>query len=172
MEFTGTGYLFALSGVAMTFAGFSALILVLRQVRGSTVNARYDAWGAVMNLQSGFLVSAAALVPVLLADTGWFSLIAVWRAASLLLLIPLALSFATYMRRRRTVTGVAAPRHVILNLMFLSATMIPLAFNILGWPLAPQFGLYAAALTWFFILVLFSYQQLIFIVLHDGAARG
>ena len=107
MEIEGALLLYALAGLMVTFAGFSALLLGIRQAAGAHVSL-LDRYLARTVLTHTFVLTAGALLPPLLALYGvphaW-----IWRGSALLFGLPLLLLLLTYPRRRRKVVGSAPP---------------------------------------------------------------
>jgi len=99
MELPGSGYLYALATISVTFVGFSSLVLVFRQTIGGTTT-RYDSYFVLAFMQVGFIVAGGCLLPPLLALFGLTESM-VWRAASGVASLPILLFVATVPRRRR-----------------------------------------------------------------------
>src|SRR6185437_1546239 len=116
MELPGSGYLYALATISVTFVGFSALLLVFRQTAGGATT-RYDGYFIMAFMQVGFIVTGGSLLPPLLA---LFELpeAAVWRASSAVAACLILLFVATVPGRRRAAVGGTAPLFVKL-LLFL-----------------------------------------------------
>jgi hypothetical protein len=66
MELPGTGYLYNLTLISVTFAGFAALIAVLRQMVGGRFT-KHDAFLVRSALLRSLIVIVCALLPPLLA---------------------------------------------------------------------------------------------------------
>ena len=66
MEVKGATLLYTLAGLMITFAGFSSLLLVLRQAAGAKVSL-LDRYLARTVMTYVFVLAAAALLPALLA---------------------------------------------------------------------------------------------------------
>jgi hypothetical protein len=66
VELTGSTYLYSLATTSVTFVGFSALLIVFRQSIGGGLT-RYDTYFTLSFIQTGFIVTAGALLPPLLA---------------------------------------------------------------------------------------------------------
>jgi hypothetical protein len=154
----------------MTFSGFSALIMVLRQTSGGGMS-KYDAFLTTMYIQAGFLVSAGGLLPPMLAGTGWLGSMAVWRSASAVIAAPAALFLATYPARRRKASGTGLPAFARVNFALLLVALVALVLNAVGWPLAPGFGSYAGALTWLMLLTLNGYLQSLSVLFGQHLGR-
>ena len=94
MDIEGATFLYALAGLMITFAGFSALLLGLRQAAGGRVSV-LDRYLARTVMTYVFFLTAGALLPLLLAlydiPEKWL-----WRIAAVLF----ALAYGIYLRSR------------------------------------------------------------------------
>jgi hypothetical protein len=97
-------------------------------------------------MQAGFIVTAGALLPPLLALYG-LSGDAVVRVASMITAIPIGWFVATLPRRRRAATGAAMPGFIRLALALQLFAAVALALGAAGQPLGPGLAPYASALT-------------------------
>jgi hypothetical protein len=110
MDLPGSTYLATLAIVATTYVGFAALLVGLRQAKGSRLTS-YDAYFTLTFIQLGFIVTVSGLVPSLIALYGWPASV-VWRVSSLIAAIPI-LAFAVRLpARRRAATGLPVPGFV------------------------------------------------------------
>jgi hypothetical protein len=95
-------YLYALASISTTFVGFSALIMMVRQTLGDGLS-ELEAWITRTFVQLGFLVTAGAMTPPLLALCG-LSDDFIWRLCSgiigAIMLIFVA-AYPTQSRRRQ-----------------------------------------------------------------------
>jgi hypothetical protein len=145
MEPAASTYLYALSAISTTFVGFSALIMMVRQISGDGLS-ELEAWITRTFVQLGFFVTAGALTPPLLAlcrfedEVIWCLCSGIFGAAMLIFVL-------TYPARRRAVAGTSAPAFVYLDLSLLFGAVVLLISNAAGRPLAPNAGFYAAGLT-------------------------
>jgi hypothetical protein len=93
--------------VSTTYVGFSALLVGLRQAKGSRLTS-CDAYFTQTFIQIGFIVTVSGLVPSLVALWGWSPSV-VWRVSRGLAAVPI-LSFAISLpARRRAATGMPVP---------------------------------------------------------------
>src|SRR5690348_14694308 len=106
-ELPGSSYLFALATVSITFVGFSALLVVIRQGMGGRLK-EYDIYFTLSFVQIGFIVTGSSLVPPLLWLYEW-PVAVVWRLASAIIALPVLWFVATVPRRRRAATGARTP---------------------------------------------------------------
>jgi hypothetical protein len=114
VDLAGSGYLYTLATVSVTFVGFSALLIVFRQAMGGELT-RYDTNFALAFIRVGFIVTAGALLPPLLALCGW-SESTTWRVSSAAVGIPTLWFVASIPRRRRTPTSRSVPTLVWIML--------------------------------------------------------
>jgi hypothetical protein len=69
MELPGSAYLYTLATLSMTFVGFCAIVIVLRQTAGKELSG----WHVVLTrlyIESGFWAAAFCMLPSLLALHG------------------------------------------------------------------------------------------------------
>jgi hypothetical protein len=114
MELPGTTYLYNLSMLAMTFTGFSVIVMILRQALGHKV-VRYDLLLAHVFMEFGLIIAAVSLLPPLFTIWGLPATIA-WRLSSVIAALPLFVYCFTYPMRRRSASGESAPFYVWISL--------------------------------------------------------
>jgi hypothetical protein len=127
METTGSAYLYALAQIAITFAGFTALFMMLRQTFGGTTT-KYDLFVTRNYLFFSFLVVIGSMVPSLLAAFG-IAQDLIWRLSSLAVAIPMGVFVVTYPSRRRRLVGAGFPLRVWPMQLILASAAIVLFFN-------------------------------------------
>ena len=132
MELPGTSYLYTVALLGMSFMGFAAIVMLLRQTLGSHLRA-FDALFSRVYMEFGLIVSIGALLPPLLVF--WeLPPAAVWRVSSSLVGIPLLVFALTYPARRRAASGEPTPRYVRVNLailLLISLTLLLAASGVL-----------------------------------------
>src|SRR5450631_4560630 len=103
MEVKGAAVLYTLAGLMTTFAGFSALLLSVRQAAGARLSL-LDRYLAKTVMTYIFVLTAGALLPALFAlydiQEKW-----IWRGSAVLFALPMLSLQVTYPRRRRRVAG-------------------------------------------------------------------
>jgi hypothetical protein len=104
-------YLYALATIAVTFVGFSTLLIVFRQTIGGKLTP-YDVYFVLSFMQSGFLVAAGALLPPLVSLYG-LGPEQVWRVASGIIAIPYIFFVISVPARRRRATGAPLPVFIL-----------------------------------------------------------
>jgi hypothetical protein len=165
MEIRGAAFLYTLATLSITFAGFAALFIVLRQAAGGSLN-RLDRFLARTLFGHLFLIVGAALLPPALAlydmPEDW-----VWRlsaAAFAVTMLPLLL---TYPHRRVAKTGKRAPAPIVALFLLINPISI---FAMLGCVLwSPHFAAaaYVSALTVNFLSYGFAFVVALDVILRD-----
>ncbi len=107
LDLQASSYLGTLAVVSTTFVGFAALLVGLRQAKGSHLT-KYDAYFTLTFIQIGFLVTISALIPPLVALYGTRASV-VWRVSSAITAIPLLWFLVSLPARRRAATGMPVP---------------------------------------------------------------
>jgi hypothetical protein len=127
MDATESTYRYALASISTTFVGFSALIMMVRQTLGDDLS-ELAAWIIRTFVQLGFLMTAGAMTPPLLALCG-LSDDFIWRLCSGVIGAIMLIFVATYPTRRRAVAGKPAPVFVYLDLFLLLGPITILALK-------------------------------------------
>jgi hypothetical protein len=168
MEVKGAALLYTLAGLMITFAGFSALLLFVRQAAGAKLSL-LDRYLAKTVMTYIFVLAAAALLPALFALYGleekW-----IWRSSSLLFAVPMLSLQVTYPRRRRKVVG-EGPPPAILAIFVVLGSAVTLAM--LGYILAGfqyDAAVYITALTIDFFTVIFGFVTALDVILLQPVA--
>ena len=155
MEVTPVTFLYTLAGLMITFAGFSALLLGIRQAAGSRLSL-LDRYLARTVMTYVFVLTAAALLPALIAlydiQEKW-----IWQGSAVLFGLPMLSLQVTYPRRRRKVVGDGPPPAIFaVFVVFGSAvTLAMLGYVLAG--LQYSAAAYITALTIDFFTVIFGY---------------
>ena len=166
MEAPGATYLYTLATLAMTFAGFCAIVIVLRQTMGRELSG-FHVLLTRLYIEAGLATTAFCMLPPLLAWSG-VPLPAVWRASSATIVTAMLLNGWAYPRRRRVKTLDRLPLRRWLAIAIGSiAVTLGLLANIAGFPYEPGVGPIAIAATWtlgcgavIFILALDAFWEL------------
>lgn len=165
MEVKGATLLYTLAGLMITFAGFSALLFVLRQAAGARLSL-LDRYLAKTVMTYIFVLAAAALLPALFALYGaeekW-----IWRGSGLLFGVPMLLLQATYPDRRRKVAGDGPPPAIFaVFVVFGSAvTLAMLGYVLTG--LQYSAAAYITALTIDFFTVIFGFVTALDVIMKQ-----
>jgi hypothetical protein len=163
MDVKGATFLYTLAALMVTFAGFSSLLLVLRQAAGGKVS-RLDRFIASSIMAYIFVLTAGALLPPLLAlydiPEQW-----IWPASAVLFGVPLASLQLTYPHRRRKVVGKGPPPAIFAVFVVVgsAATLVTLAYVLAG--LRYSAAVYVSGLTVDFFTVIFGFLNALDIIM-------
>jgi hypothetical protein len=147
MELPGSAYLYTLASLAMTFAGFCAIVIVLRQTAGKGISG-FHLVLTRLYLESGLFSAAFCMLPPLLALCG-LSETTVWRVSSAIIATALLCLGAIYPMRRAALTAGPVPRGRWMPIVAGSTlVVIALVSNAVGFPYRPTTGPVAVAATW------------------------
>ncbi|MGA8272608.1 MAG: hypothetical protein WB919_13695 [Candidatus Sulfotelmatobacter sp.] len=165
MEVKGATLLYTLAGLMITFAGFSALLFVLRQAAGARLSL-LDRYLAKTVMTYIFVLAAAALLPALFAlfetQEKW-----IWRGSAVLFALPMLSLQVTYPRRRRKVAG-NGPPPAIFAVFVVFGSVVTLAM--LGYVLAGlqySAAAYTTALTIDFFTVIFGFVTALDVIMQQ-----
>ena len=140
MEAPGTTYLYTLATLAMTFAGFCAIVIVLRQAIGEKLSG-FHVVLTKLYLEAGLGTTAFCMLPPLLASCGVPSP-AIWRASSGVIAVAIMSYGWAYPRRRQLKTSDALPvRRWLVIVIGSAAVVLGLLGNVVGVPFEPGVGL-------------------------------
>ena len=165
MEVKGATLLYTLAGLMITFAGFSALLFVVRQAAGARLSV-LDRYLAKTVMTHIFVLTAGALLPVLFAlydiQEKW-----IWRGSGVLFALPMLFLQVTYPRRRRKVAGNGPPPSIFaVFVVFGSAvTMAMLGYVLAG--LQYSAAAYITALTIDFFTVVFGFVTALDVIMQQ-----
>jgi len=163
LEIKGAAFLYTLAGLLVTFAGFSALLLVLRQAAGAKVS-RLDRFIAKTIMSYIFILTAGALLPTLLAlydiPETW-----IWRSSGVLFGLPMLALQASYPYRRRKAVGGRTPAPILAVFVALGVvvTLAMLAYVPTGLPYSS--AVYITALTVDFFTVIYGFLSALDIIM-------
>ena len=147
MELPGSTYLYTLATLSMTFAGFCAVVIVLRQTIGKEVSG-FHVILMRLYIESGLWAAAFCMLAPLLAACG-MSEATVWRASSAIIAIVMIGYGATYPMRRRVMMAEPLPTRRWLPIVVVSTVVVvALIGNAAGIPREPAVGAVAVAASW------------------------
>jgi hypothetical protein len=165
MEVKGAPLLYTLAALMITFAGFSALLLAVRQAAGAKLSLldRYLAKTAMTHL---LVLTAGALLPSLFA-LGDISEHWVWRASSVLFALPMLALLLTYPYRRRKTIGRNPPPAVFaVFVVFGSIAIVAMLFVVWSDPRYDAAS-YAAALTVNFFTTAYAFVTALDVIMQQ-----
>ena len=165
MEFKGAAVLYTLAGVMVTFAGFSALLYVVRQAAGAKLSL-LDRYIARTIMTYIFVLAAGALLPALLAlfDMGemW-----IWRWSGVLFGLPMLALQLTYPLRRRKAVGSAPPPAIFAVFVVLGSTVTLAMLIYILVAVRYSAAVYITALTIDFFTVVFGFLTALDIIMQQ-----
>ncbi len=165
MEVKGAALLYTLAGLMITFAGFSALLLFLRQAAGARVSL-LDRYLTKTIMTYVFVLTAGALLPALFAlydiQEKW-----IWRGSGVLFGLPMLSLQVTYPLRRRKVVGTTPPPAIFAVFVVLGSavTLAMLGYILVG--LEYSAAAYITALTIDFFTVVFGFVTALDVIMHQ-----
>jgi hypothetical protein len=121
MEIKGAALLYVLAGLMVTFAGFSSILLLLRQTAGAQISPldRLLSKTVVGNL---FMMTAGAVLPPLLALYDLPETL-IWQVSALAFGLPMLALLLSFPSRRFKAAGTSAPP-VVLAIFGLGAVSV------------------------------------------------
>jgi hypothetical protein len=168
MEVKGAALLYTLATLAITFAGFAALLLIVRQLAGGSLTA-LDRFLARTVVAHCVWFAAGALIPSALA---LFDLPEplVWKLSALLFGVPMLALLLTFQRRRIAATGHGAPPVILVVMIGLgSLSLLAMIASILaGYAYAAA---YAVALLFNFLALAFGFILALEVILREREDR-
>src|SRR6185437_11276110 len=139
MEIAGATFLYTLATLMITFAGFAALLLIIRQAAGAKLSA-LDRFLTRTTVGHSLVLTGGALLPMLLGLYGLGDVL-VWKASALIFGLSMLFLLLTYPRRRTTATGSPPPPLILAGMVVAgSLVLIAIMVDVLG-----NFGHAAAA---------------------------
>jgi hypothetical protein len=138
-------YLYTIAAVGMSFAGLSALTMILRQILGGQLT-KFDSFVARSWIQLGFMITLGSILPPLFALCE-IAMPMVWRISSGLMAIILASWASTFPQRRFTTKSERLPIPVMIFVAAKVLIALALAVNVIAVPVELLPGIYAASVT-------------------------
>jgi len=161
MELPGSGYLYTLATLAMTFVGFCAVVFVLRQGRPRK-RAGFQVLHSHGYIEIALGSAAAAMLPPLLAVCS-VPATAAWQWSSAVVAIGYAAHTWYILARFYRITGWRFPVHVWFNCIVTGIVIAVLVANTIGYLITPNVGPIAAAATWRLVMAI----EVFFLTLED-----
>jgi hypothetical protein len=151
VDVSGAVLLYTLAGLMVTFAGFSTLLLVIRQAAGSRLSV-LDRYLAKTVLTNSLVLTAAALLPPLLALYG-IAEAAIWKIAAVCFAAVMLALLLSFPHRRRKAVGKGPPPMVLAIFVLLgSAVIVAMLVSILAGCQHPAAAYITALIVNFFAL--------------------
>lgn len=165
MEFKGATYLYTLATLMITFAGFSALLFVIRQAAGAKLSL-LDRFIVRNVMTYAFVLTGAALLPAILALYDVQENV-VWLISSVLFALPMLSLQVTYPVRRRKAVGALPPFPIFAVMVVLGAvvTLAMLVCILVGTHYSA--AVYVTALTIDFFTVIYGFVNALDIIMQQ-----
>jgi len=146
MELPGAGYFYTLAQVGITFAGFAALLMTLREMRGTGMS-KFHLWVARSYVQCGMFTTVNAMLSPMLFGLG-VSERMTWQVASGIIAIQSIVLILMVPRQWKAATDRPLENRVLIHIALGLLINIGLLANAVGWPFRPQGGLVMLAISW------------------------
>ncbi|HEX3487645.1 MAG TPA: hypothetical protein VHT51_21500 [Micropepsaceae bacterium] len=146
MDLTGAAYFYTLAQIGITFAGFAAILMTIRQMRGVSMS-KFHLWVARSYVQSGMVTAMNAMLSPLLFALGLSERLT-WQVASIFIAIQSVILIALAPRQWRAATDRPLQMRVKIQIGFGLAINAGLLANAIGWPFEPMGGLVMLAVSW------------------------
>lgn len=169
MELPESGYLYALATISITYAGFAALAIILRQTIGGKPSS-LDMFFIRNVLVRSFMIAGFSMLPPLLA---MFKLpqSTIWCASGTVAAVLQCLFILIWYLRRRTMTDRPLPRLSFANVIFQLLTALFLLLNAAGIVLEPGAGAFSAGVTAFMLSAAIAYMIALGTLLEEAPSR-
>jgi hypothetical protein len=146
MELPGAGYFYTLAQVGITFAGFAAILMTLREMRGAGMS-KFHLWVARSYVQSGLVTAMNALLSPLLFGLG-LSQRMTWQAASAIIALQSIVLLLLAPGQWKAASGRPLQTRVKVQIGLGLLINAALLANVAGWPFEPTGGLVMLAVSW------------------------
>jgi len=156
MELPGSAYLFTLASISITYAGFAALTIILRQIVDGRIND-FDVFFISSVVARGLLIASCSLLPMLLALLQ-ISNSSIWRWCSFITAVVQAVFLLVWYVQRRAVASAPLPNWSLASYVGQwCAAIFLVAISLNGIFLEATVGNFAAGLTAFLLLGFVQY---------------
>ena len=146
MDLPGAGYFYTLAQVGITFAGFAAILMTIRQMRGVSM-LKFHLWVARSYVQSGMVTAMNALLSPLLFGLG-LSERMTWQVASVIIAVQSIVLIVLAPGQWRAATDRPLETRVKIHIALGLLINVALLANAAGWPFEPMGGLVMLAVSW------------------------
>src|SRR5258706_7129139 len=146
MDLPGASYFYTLAQVGITFSGFAAMLMALRQMRGAGMS-KFHLWVAKSYVQSGLVTAINAMLSPLIFGLG-VSVERTWQAASLVIaaqsITLLAMAPKQWRQNSNRPMETRLKVHIVFGLLINGVLLL----NAMGWPFPPSGGIAMLAVSW------------------------
>jgi hypothetical protein len=165
MEVKGATLLYTLATLAVTFAGFAALLLIVRQSAGRALSS-LDRFLARTVVGHFFWLATGALFPPVFA---LYDLPGpeIWKVSAALFGLPMLALMVSYPRRRVVATGQPTPSIILLVFVGVSSAALTVMMIAVFWGFAAP-AAYASALLTIFATHAFAFVVALEVILRQA----
>jgi len=167
MEVKGAALLYTLATLSVTFAGFAALLLMLRQSAGASLSA-LDRFLARTIVGHYFWLAAGAVFPAVFALYELAEPV-VWKASALLFGLPMLAILLTFQYRRIAATGKAAPTRIVIVFIGVGSLSLVAMLGYVFGNFAHPAAAYASAITVNFVTHCYAVVTALEVILSQQA---
>jgi len=165
MEIKGAALLYTLATLMITFAGFAALLFVIRQAAGAKLSL-LDRFIVKNVMTYSFVLTGAALLPALFAFYGmeetW-----IWRLSGVIFALPMLALQVSYSARRRRLVGEGAPLPIMAVFVVLGSTVTAAMLVYVLVETRYAAAVYLTAITVDFFTVIFGFLNALDIIMQQ-----
>jgi hypothetical protein len=158
----GAAYLYTTAVMGVTFIGFSAIVMMLRQISGKP-SEPFDILIAHVYMEFGLIVSVGSLLPPLFSSWGLGPQV-VWRVSSAIVGAALLLFILTYRSRRRKAVREALPLYTRVNIAIIILVAVVFVGNACGFAREQMSAIYLSAITAFMTFAIASWLRALRII--------
>jgi len=146
MDLPGASYFYTLAQIGITFSGFAALLMALRQMRGSEMS-KFQLWVTRAYVQAGLVTAMNAMLSPLIYGLG-LTLDLTWQMASAFVGVQSFVLLGMVPGQWREATARPMDVRVKVHIGFGVLINTLLVMNAVGWPYSPSGGLVMLAISW------------------------
>ncbi len=146
MDLPGASYFYTLAQVGITFAGFAAILMSLRDMRGAGMS-KFHLWVARSYVQSGLVTAMNAMLAPLLFGLGLPERMT-WQVASAFIAVQSLILLSLAPGQWQAHSGRPVDRRLKVHIGLGLVINAGLLMNVAGWPYPPMGGLLMLAISW------------------------
>ncbi len=146
MDLPGASYFYTLAQVGITFSGFAALLVAVRQMSGTGMGP-FHLWVARSYVQSGMVTAVNAMLAPLLFGLGVAEK-PTWQFTSAFVAVQSITLISLVPRQWHQATNRPMQMRVKVHMGLGILINIALLLNAAGWPYSPMGGVVMLAISW------------------------
>jgi len=146
MDLPGASYFYTLAQVGITFSGFAAMLMALRQMRGAGMS-KFHLWVAKSYVQSGLVTAMNAMLSPLIFALG-ASVERTWQVASVVIAAQSIVLIVMAPKQWRENTNRPMETRLKVHIGFGLLINGVLLLNAMSWPFPSSGGIVMLAVSW------------------------